>query len=196
LPVCSRSDDMLAGYGTTWCSRRMSAAAPAPRPRGRGSAEVTTVQKVWQPNQKWPGDAKAPSVCANQAVRHVADLGFSAADRTGLVRLLALPEKVIGARPVDEACPALGVIARELRVPEQGPVPSGPSAASCASSGGLPRSHAPAPRTSCSRWSAWSEARCTRSRGCWGSTGRSPAFTTDSLIPGSPPTRSGSDAAL
>ena len=59
-------------------------------------------QEVWQFNLKWPSDAKARLIGKNQTVLDAAELGLSVADRIELVRLLALPEKVIGARRIDE----------------------------------------------------------------------------------------------
>ncbi len=59
-------------------------------------------QEVLQFNQTWVGDAKARLVGKGHTILDAADLGFSGADRAELVRLLALPEQVIGARRIDD----------------------------------------------------------------------------------------------
>lgn len=63
---------------------------------------MSVKQEVWQFNLKWPSEAKARLIGKDQTILDAADLGFSVVDRIELVRLLALPEKVIGARRIDE----------------------------------------------------------------------------------------------
>jgi oleate hydratase len=68
-----------------------------------GIAEGRSVkQEIWEFNAQWPTEAKARLIDQHHAILDAADLGFNVRDRAELTRLLALPERVIGARRIED----------------------------------------------------------------------------------------------
>jgi oleate hydratase len=59
-------------------------------------------QEIWEFNAANPTDAKARLIDKNHQILDAADLGFNARDRAEMTRLLALPERVIGDRRIDD----------------------------------------------------------------------------------------------
>ncbi|MEU6998127.1 oleate hydratase [Nonomuraea sp. NPDC046570] len=64
--------------------------------------DTTVKQEIWDFNRTWRTKAGARLVNARHEILDAADLGLSARDRAELFRVLALPERVIGSRRIDE----------------------------------------------------------------------------------------------
>lgn len=65
-------------------------------------ASVSVREEIRRFNKKWPTYAKARLIGADHQVLDAEDLGLTAGDWMELARLLALPERVIGARRIEE----------------------------------------------------------------------------------------------
>jgi oleate hydratase len=65
-------------------------------------ASTSVKDEIWAFNATWPTDARARLISANRIVEDAADLGFDNRDRIELTRLLALTERAIGSRRIDE----------------------------------------------------------------------------------------------
>ncbi|NUP52987.1 MAG: oleate hydratase [Catenulispora sp.] len=63
---------------------------------------VTVRQDMHAFNAEHPSNAKARLIAADHSILDAADLGLTNRDRADLTRLLALPEKIIGARRIDD----------------------------------------------------------------------------------------------
>ncbi|MER7180791.1 oleate hydratase [Streptomyces hyaluromycini] len=63
---------------------------------------VTVLDEIRAFNAKWPTDAKARLIGKGATVLDASDYGLDARDRLELVRLLMLPEAVIGARRIED----------------------------------------------------------------------------------------------
>ena len=64
---------------------------------------ATTVKdEIWAFNAKWPSDAKARLIDREHAILDASDLGLSVHDRAQLAHLLALPERTIGNRAIED----------------------------------------------------------------------------------------------
>lgn len=64
--------------------------------------ETTVKDEIWEFSREWPSHSRARLIDRDHKILDAADLGLSVRDRADLVRLLALPERVIGARRIDE----------------------------------------------------------------------------------------------
>ena len=64
--------------------------------------ETSVKQEIWEFNEQQPTEAKARLIDRHHHILDAADLGFNTRDRAELTRLLALPEKVIGARRIED----------------------------------------------------------------------------------------------
>ena len=67
-----------------------------------GNPELNVRQEIAQFNQEVPTYARARIIDRNHQIVDAADLGFDLQDRVELTRLVALPEKVIGARRIED----------------------------------------------------------------------------------------------
>lgn len=67
-----------------------------------GNPELTVRQEIEQFNQEIPTYAKARIIDRNHQILDAADLGFDVQDRAELARLIALPERLIGARRIED----------------------------------------------------------------------------------------------
>lgn len=65
-------------------------------------ASVSVKDEIWAFNRRWRGDARARLIDRDRNILDAKDLGFTARDRLELTRLLALPERLIGSRRIDE----------------------------------------------------------------------------------------------
>lgn len=66
------------------------------------NSSVSVKNEVWQFNRKWPSQAKARLIGKDHTILDASDLGFDARDRLELTTLLALPERLLGSRRIDE----------------------------------------------------------------------------------------------
>lgn len=64
--------------------------------------DVTVRQDMLDFNAEHPSHSRARLIAADHSIIDATDLGLGARDRADLTRLLALPEKVIGARRIDD----------------------------------------------------------------------------------------------
>ncbi|MFE1310517.1 oleate hydratase [Streptomyces sp. NPDC058755] len=64
--------------------------------------DKTVKDEVWEFSRKWSSHAGARLIDRDHKILDAADLGLDLRDKAELVRLLALPEHVIGARRIDE----------------------------------------------------------------------------------------------
>ena len=67
-----------------------------------GNPELTVRQEIAQFNREVPTYARARIIDRNHQILDASDLGLDAYDRVQLTRLLALPEKLIGARRIED----------------------------------------------------------------------------------------------
>ncbi|MFZ1417452.1 MAG: oleate hydratase [Burkholderiaceae bacterium] len=67
-----------------------------------GNPELNVRQEIAQFNQEVPTYARARIIDRNHQIVDAADLGFDLQDRVELTRLIALPEKLIGARRIED----------------------------------------------------------------------------------------------
>ena len=67
-----------------------------------GNPELTVRQEIAQFSREVPTYARARIIDRNHQILDASDLGLDAYDRVQLTRLLALPEKLIGARRIED----------------------------------------------------------------------------------------------
>lgn len=70
---------------------------PAPGEEGK-----TVKAHVWDFNAQWKSDSRARLIGANRRILDASDLGFSLHDRLELMRLLAMPERLLGTSRIED----------------------------------------------------------------------------------------------